>query len=851
MTVLFISTRAFSISNPSPLVLNEENERIMEVALKDGSVLSNGMISYAVGEEWFMPIGELAESLGLAIQVTTTFSKAHGFILEESRLFSLDLKPCLVKTNGKIEKFNCKKAQVRGDEIFVESHLLERWFPIRFQIDTYRSKIIITPTEKLPFQARKDRERDASLLKSQFSNYDPGYPHLVALHKWFEPPLFDQQLQFTRNFTPLGNTNTFQHTTEIGAELFGLESYGYITGNEKKIDQWQASFARHDPNGKLLGPLALTEIRMLYLGLPPIPLITQGKSGRGLLLSSYPLNAPDTFTNHTFQGPLTAGWEVELYRNDYLIDRVVSSSSGQYAFRNVALQYGRNQFRLTFYGPRGERRDEYQTYNIDASVIRPGRHDYRLGFAVLPNSTRRLSLQYEQSVLPSLSANAGYLRDDLPADGFGYFGLNGFLGGFLFRATGAASQVHGQAAEVGVATGLGPVTLSAKFDKMFGGFKSELLNPTDGPLVDTLSEATITHPLPIQPAIGMSWSALDKRFVDHTSETSIRNVLSTNIGPFFVNHEVAYTFHQTPSLLGKLNLNILRFISHIRLGVEYYTDRFKAVETELQQRIEDSFSVSLLLRKELVDNVTQAHLLATKLFKEASIGLDLASTGNKNYSAGILLSYSLNREPPLGGWQLNRGPEVQMGSASVFVFLDKNHNGKWDEGEAGIPNITVIVNQREADYVTGPEGSVYIGKLQPFTNVDLSVSNTSFQDPFLRPTKKGYRIVPRPGRIVQANFPVSVVGEIDGHVQMEDARGRRPKRGVKVELLSPNGKVLDTQTTDYDGVYVFEDVVPGKYILRIQNAQLQFWKQSATPAIRNAEVKAEGSFESDNDFIIR
>ncbi len=825
-------------------VFTEDNERIMELRLDDGTLLSRGSIAYEVNRVWYLGLGELSDALGFAIQVSSHHGKASGYFLSETRGFLLETSKCAVKIKGVLENFDCKAVIARGEEIFVESRLLEKWFPLQFKMDTYRSSIQIKALEKLPEQLRKERE--ALLLSTQSQAFvpDSGLQKVETPNQIFSYPFFDQQLSFTRQFSPDGNSNRFQHMTEIGNEMLGFESYGYLLGTESRAEQWQASFAKRDPDGKLLGPFHLTEARFLYLNLPPLPLITEGKAGRGFYLSTYPLNAPSNFGTQNLEGPLTNGWEVELYRNDFLIDRQVSNSTGRYSFKNIPMQYGRNQFRLSFYGPRGERKVQYQTFYIDPSIIRPDSHDFRGGFAVLGDDRRRLSFQYEQNLFGNISAGTGILHDENPSKTYGYVGGTGFVGPFLLTSNLSASN-QGQAYEIGTQTGYESLTLGGKYSQFMNGYSSELYETVGLAKLANITSANFSYILPFPFSIAMTWDISHRNYVDNSRQTILKNLLSTNTGPVYWNHEFNYFFDSNNPFRGKLDLSYLPYQTNLRLGMEYLQRGFNYIEGEGIQRIQDSYAISLLLRRQLKDEIWQAKSSVSKLFKMASVGVDFSLNSPGNYSVGLLLAYSLGFDPKTAAPYLQRDPQVPYGAATLLVFKDLNYNGKWDPGEPPIPNISLRMNQRETELASDSDGKILLSRLPAHLPVEVSLASHSFNDPFIRPSLKGLRFVPKAGSMTSLELPVATVGEIDGYVMVERRKSVKPKRGVTVELLNSRKEIVTTSRTDSDGFYVFDSISPGEYSLRLSHSQPH---QNVTPAERTVRVKDEGSFESHNDF---
>jgi hypothetical protein len=97
-------------------VLDPNSERFMEVVLNEGrAVLSNTLSIHRAKSssgnrnqqdvEWYFPIGEYSDALGLSVQVSAVVGVAEGFILSESRKFRLSIPKCEVEYDGRQEKF--------------------------------------------------------------------------------------------------------------------------------------------------------------------------------------------------------------------------------------------------------------------------------------------------------------------------------------------------------------------------------------------------------------------------------------------------------------------------------------------------------------------------------------------------------------------------------------------------------------------------------------------------------------------------------------------------------------------------------------------------------------------------
>ena len=122
------------------------------------------------------------------------------------------------------------------------------------------------------------------------------------------------------------------------------------------------------------------------------------------LVSNRPLDQPTSFDRHTFRGDLPPGWDVTLYYNDALVGYQTPRADGQYAFDDLPLSFGPNEFRLVFNGPLGQVRVERQSFLLDQSVIAPGEIFYSLAQQRADNGDERTVAQVDYGLTRTLSA---------------------------------------------------------------------------------------------------------------------------------------------------------------------------------------------------------------------------------------------------------------------------------------------------------------------------------------------------------------------------------------------------------------------------------------------------------------
>jgi hypothetical protein len=97
----------------------------------------------------------------------------------------------------------------------------------------------------------------------------------------------------------------------------------------------------------------------------------------------------------------------------------------------------------------------------------------------------------------------------------------------------------------------------------------------------------------------------------------------------------------------------------------------------------------------------------------------------------------------------------------------------------------------------------------------------SLPDIALFPKSAGITFLPRAGRVHTSDFAVVALSEVEGTARFASAQGQKPVSGVQLELVGGDGAVIRSTRTEGDGFYLFEQVPPGDYTIRIEPGQAQ------------------------------
>lgn len=828
--------------------LEPDTERIMELTLPDGTALSSSLVIYPYRGAWAIPLGQFADILGIAVTVWSKNRVAEGFIIDETRKFRVDAEKCEASVEGVRTPFRCEELVEKDDDFYVQDSLLARWFPVDILVSSLGSQVTVTPRELLPAEARRKRERDSERLRP-VEEQDPGYPRLDVPYGSLGFHSLDQQISLTSD-TSTGVGRILNGNSFLSGEVAGMETSLLANYTEKELVGWRFTAMRRSPDGDLWGAAKLSQVALFDVDVPTVPLVAETLPVRGLLLSSYQLNDPLNWENTDLQGPLPGGWEVLLFRNEVFTDRRVADGSGWYRFNNVPLQYGRNLLKLVFFGPHGERREQYRTILIDRSQQKAGRRDYRLGMGFKPsNGKPALSFQISESLARSLTGLGGFFYENDTGRRFATLGLVGLTDFALGTARLAYSLDGGYAGELGVQTGLGPVAVGAKFTSL-DRFRSQLFNPGDGPLQTEQWEANAFYLIPA--GLNLVWNSelTRRKFETGAADTLWRNRFTTNIGTVQVQSQLDWTPESPRHFFGRSEVFYFPYAFRVRAAAEYDFERLTAVETEGQWVQPDRYQLTANVRWPFDGNSIRVLLQASRLFREVSLGAFVNAIVGGRATAGLFAAFSLVREPRTGDFTLVRNAQSFNGAVSLFAFEDANHNGIADPNERGVAGLEFQTCSRDP-VKTEANGIVHVSGIRAQFPCDIKAMENPEGDPFLRPVRPGYRIIPRAGLSARVDFPFHRVGQVDGFVRVGKGKATRGKRNVELELVGMDGQVVASARTDAEGFYAFEEILAGfEYRVRPKADWVARSGQAVTPMERHVAVSAAGAFVSGQDFQI-
>jgi hypothetical protein len=824
------------------LPVDENDVLILEVRA-ERYLASSGLVGYRYGDQVLLPLGGLAAILEYAVQSFPEQGVAEGWLVDEDHPFRLDVRARSVTVAGRQEGISEPCLYLNDEDLYVTSDVLARWWPIDINVDLRVLSIGIQPREPVPLLSRLSREAKWSQMQGK-DRAEVQYPQSEAPYRLSAWPFLDAAVSLDAS-----RSGTYWHGSLLSrGDLARLSVSGLIGYTPSTAQNWTAWLraGRDDRDGELLGPLGATSFTVGDVTSDGLSLINGAARGRGLTVNNRPLGSVSQFDVIDVTGDVPPGWEVEFYLDGSLQDIQTAGSDGHYFFAAVPLHFGLNTARVVLYGPSGQTREQVHTYNIRAGMWKRGELHYSYsslqpGKSILGAPTtapvvegenvwnHQLDLGYGLSRSTTLNAAvARSLVGDQIRD-YAQLRLLQSLGPFFLQAAGVKDLDRGTAASLSAQTQVGRHSIFLGFSD----FEEFLGNTPEssGDLVRQ-SEARLTGALSPwgKPQLNyrLGWLGQDYD-VDRDLRRDVFSLnLTGNLGRVNVGHDAGYRVETgrrarneyLGSFLFAGNIGDLR----LRGNLQYDANGGQAVRaasltasSSFRENLTAQFTGSRTFRG---DGVTSLRGNIDWNLRPVRVGLRLGWDTTENTSVGLSVTTSLFRAPDRGNWAASGRQLSGQGAALATAFIDHDGDGVYSLTDEPLAGVGFGRGAPWQDIRTNEDGQAFLPGISPNQLVNVKVDYRTVDDPFLVATFDGLTTVVHPGGVSDLAFPFHYVGEIEG-VVARDLALAYPLRNIGLELTDLAGRRIATVVSEFDGIYLFQRVPAGDYLIRVVESTLR------------------------------
>lgn len=813
---------------------------------------------------------EYVTALDLAIKLDNTLDDPivnySGWFINEDNSFSLSIDKASpenshVLIKGERIPIPAASYQVDFDDIYIDTAEMSRWFGIGVEYNYVDLSIRLSPQNQLPVQARlARRNRDTGNVSNrrQAKNIlrDNGY-QLVS------PITEDMVISVSQS-----ETDTRYSYSLLGAQDFAFMKTEYFyTGNDKNLlNDGRLSFSKESVEGDLLG-IGATQFAIGDVAPKGITGGTSGRLSQGFSVSNRKIGSVQSIDSTSVAGAMKVGWDVELYRNGILLERENNVEDGRYEFEDIPLFFGENRFELVFYGPQGQIRKEQFTRMLDKSIFtNNGVFDFSFN-----------ALEKTLLGIRDIDTNAGYLAAGT---------YDSVIGEKILLSTGISSQFGGDEE-------LNTLSLRAStylFDKALFGLNYYITDAETQNLSGTFRTRLGSHQL--SSSVGYN-EAKSKDIGNTNSSYSAGIILGGNLANFSdsqISYQSRLQYFQSStdsmnlSITNSLGMNILGAnvngaIVFNKVDIDNEVTQTSELSLGFQRpigpvytSIQSNFnlndgsveSLSSQLSYDFSDNIQSKLTLQTNLSsKQSRYNLDvrwrqelfdlsskLSFSDLIGWNASMFIRFGMSFLDDSKKFVMDRRGMASKGTVATQLFIDENMNGIFDDFETALENVKVEAMQGYSSGISDENGIAMISGLFNNKVTDINIDAESLPDPYLVPTKKAFSIRARSGFVDVVNIPLAYSSEIDGTLFIERDGNISTLPYAKIDLKNSQGDIVKTIESEFDGYYLFTEIIPGDYYVSVDSSYL------ASRNIQNVENRlvslgVDGEISSGQDFILR
>lgn len=846
-----IATRA-----PTPIIVahpdlfTEDDLLLFEIDI-DGQPLTDSFGAYSSRAGVFLPLGALSRLLDLPITVDAARGKADGWVVDKNRTVRLDMQSQRLELGDKVVSLSGTEAATHADDIYLRSDLIEKVLPIRLKIDPHSLVIALTPTQKLPFQEREEREKRHGQLGG-----GQAEPALIvpAPYALFSPPSVEMTLAGTAGNHAQQVTGSYE--LRAAGDLAYADGQLYAGSNQSgRLTDLRLLLERKDPDGHAAGPLGLTRMDLGDTFTPQLSVGARSGGGRGFAVTSAPLEQADVFNKVDLRGELPVGYEVELYIGEVLRGSQSQPVDGRYQFLAVNLAYGLNVIRLVFYGPHGERREEVQRVNVGGGQLARNQTTFSVGLVqqdvptidilrqplvsgLIGAGDLRLVADIAHGLTSTTTVTAGFAHYSPTPNGardLGVLGLVTSLDGMAAKVNVGLDDTGASDLSLGLAGQRLGVSFVARHSEYGGDFLDEQISTfaATGPSLrrdDRLdlnySPTTASRLLPLQLSFERTervdgsavlvGSAETSRPVNRFLVSSSLNYSATTGGPSPSSPEFGGSFAVSGLVDGHWEV---RAASVYAIEPQVRLDSVSlAADRQIGERLALHFGVDQQL-----GTGAGTLLQMTDTVRLSKMDLSLTSsyaTNTHDFRVGFQVTLGFGFDPIQKRYR-SLGPGAASGGAmAIQAFRDTNGDGVKQAGEPGIPGITADGGRRAV--TSDAQGELMVTGLGDGTIARVRLQTDALDDPYLSGPPTTLTTVPRPGHIARVAYPMTNSSEVELTISFQRP-GEAPRglSALTIQALDASGAVAAQGRTEYDGTLLLEGLKTGAYSLRIDPEEAQ------------------------------
>lgn len=837
---------------------------LMEIAVNGdkGLAFAEPVLGLKQGEDILLSLYDFVNVAQFAINVKPDEKIAEGWFIREHRKFKLDGHAMTISADDRTYPLAAGDVQFEDSDILVRGGVLAQVFMYQGKASLRYQRLSISTSDKWPAIERLERLRR---LKGDILP-PPSAPRLDDPYQWISIPSIDvstvyeyskdgekdgrkTEAEKKRNHNIVMNGDFLKHSTRV-----------VTSGDEEHpVQTASAILSRQSDENNLLGPLKAREYQFGDVSSVSVPggVITGGGVGMRVTNKS-PLMTTDDIT--ILEGDIPPGWDAELYRGLQMVDSLSNVENGRYRFENVYLSAGENMFRVLKFGPMGEvQEEEIPIYSTPALLAtNPNIYDVSVNLAETKLWTREPSDDqdkytpivagtWERRVGSESSVKAGLATAQADGQQKTYLHLGGatYIAETVLNA-GLSADVDGSV--------MGSIAARRRILEQEVRLAAEYTGADYGSISDAEIPSkygldfNMRGGLPRIADFSLGNYSLLARYEEDETGTGTRQLggnWAYRMGQLAFNHSLRHNlnFYGETDVISPItglpmpprdDRESFRGVSSVmgtlwrtrwRASVNYDLDPAFDVTSynlELNRHLVGDFSGRLVVSHKPEERFTEGEAQLKWNHEDFTLTPGIKYNTDRDLTAYVSANFSLAYDPYSSAVEMSYKKLSETGGISAFVFLDKDGDLVFSEGDEPIQDavVSAIHSRRRAS--TDETGQAFIYEVPDNVLTDVALDETSLFDPYMVAASAGRSLLPRAGHTSRIELPVHNGGELDGNVYiaMQDGKDRSAKN-LRVNLYHLDGRFAQSATVSFDGFYLFQKIHPGQYWLLVDSRDAQ------------------------------
>jgi hypothetical protein len=792
------------------------------------------------GQELFLPVKDLFDFLKIKNSTTQSLDSITGFFIDPMSSFVID------KSNSKIryrnQSFDVQPSEFYRSEtsLYIKSTYFGKVFGLDCKYDFRSLSVNLETKIELP----AIREMQQELMRRNLSQLRGEKKADTVIKRKFSLLKIGTVDWAVNNFQKLGGDAVTRAELGLGAMIAGGEAnlqlhYNSTTpfNGKQQLFRWRYV----DNNNKVVRQITLGQIFTQSIS-------TLDGTLNGIQVSNTPTSYRRSFGSYRLSDRTEPEWMVELYVNGVLVNYMKADASGFFNF-DVPLVYGNSAIKLRFYSPWGEERTKEVNISIPFNFLPEKQFEYSLTGGIVNDEKKskftRARFYYGLNQNITLGGGVEYISSAPTGQPMPFLNASWRIGQRLMITGEHAYNVRTR----GLLNFRMPanVQLEVNYTKFNATQTAVRFN--------YLEESRVTLSMPIRAKNFSAFSRLSINQYKHFKfkNTTAEFLFSSIFAGVSSNFTTYAEFNRQGNPLISTNASFtLRAPWKMRITpqalYEYKQKKFTVLRFEAEKNLFNHGFLNFSYQKDLVTNVGFTTLGFRYNFKFAQ-----AAVTAMHSKYGTALNQAARGSIIVGknSTAFNQQNGVGKGGAILLPFLDLNCNGVKDPNEPKAKGLNVRINGGRTEN-NKRDTTIRVVGLEAFNDYMIDLDKHSFENVAWQLRKKNIAFTAEPNHLKLIEVPISVVGEVSGHVHLKDSKGQRGQGRVIINILNEYDIIVAKTVSESDGYFSYLGLPPGNYTAEIDGNQLQKLKMSCSTGKAAFSIKPDidGDVASGLEFVI-